>query len=203
MRATVRHTAAAVTTGAFLALLFDAVLQLLAGAIRVTGGVRPLWYAGVAEHSVWIALGLILWLAAPLLGEWIDDVVPGAQVSRRTVWELVGLGLLALPPCYLLAQWIVIATQFSISGTWHAAGGTFLSSAYYGAVLLSITPMAGSRCNRPSLGAPSTPGVTCRRAEPTARSLGHTMCIGAALFRGWFRRGLRAISSGADVQQGR
>jgi hypothetical protein len=140
MRATVRHTAAAVMTAGFIALVFDAILQLLAGAIRVRSDVRPLWSAGVSEHSVWIALGLILWLAAPFLGDWMDDVVPGAQVSRRTVWGLVGLALLALPPCHLLAQWLVTAAQFTVSGTWHAAGGIFLSSAFYGGVLLSITP---------------------------------------------------------------
>jgi hypothetical protein len=127
-------------TGAAIALVLDAVLQLLTSTIRITGGVRPPWYARVADNSVWIALGLVLWMAAPLLGEWSDDVGSGAHVSRRTVWELIGLAMLTLPLAYLLAQCIVLAVQLSVAGTWLSDGRIFVSSAYYGAVLLSITP---------------------------------------------------------------
>jgi hypothetical protein len=120
--------------------VLDAVLQLLTSTMRITGGVRPPWYARVADNSVWIALGLVLWMAAPLLGEWSDEIVPAAQVSRRTVWAVVGLGMLALPPAHLLAQWIVLAAQLTSTSTWLSEGRIFVSSAYYGAVLLSITP---------------------------------------------------------------
>lgn len=140
VRATIRHTALAFTTGAAIALVLDALLQLMTGAVRLSGGVMAPWWVRVAEHSVWIALGLVLWLASPLLGEWIDDVVPGAMVSRRTMWELVGIGMLALPPGHVLGQWIVLAMQLTVAGTWGAEGRIFLSAAYYGNVLLSITP---------------------------------------------------------------
>ena len=140
MRVTVRHLAVAFTTGAAIALALDALLQLLTSTIRITGGVRPPWYARVADNSVWIALGLVLWMAAPLLGMWNDDVGSGAQVSRRTVWELIGLAMFTLPPAYLVAQWIVLAVQLTSAGTWLSEGGIFVSGAYYGAVLLSITP---------------------------------------------------------------
>ncbi|HYU77405.1 MAG TPA: hypothetical protein VEK56_00385 [Vicinamibacterales bacterium] len=140
MRATIRHTATAFTTGAAIALVVDALLQLLTNAIRVSGVTGPPWYARLAEDSVWIALGLVLWLASPLLGEWIDHVVPHAHVPRRTVWELVGLGLLTLPPGHILGQWIVLAMQLTIADAWGSEGRIFLSSAYYGSVLLAITP---------------------------------------------------------------
>ena len=140
MCVTVRHLAAALTTGAAIALVLDAVLQLLTSTIRITGGVRPPWYARVADNSVWIALGLVLWMAAPLLGEWSEDVGSGAQVSRRTVWELIGFAMLTLPPAHLLAQWLVLAAQVTSAGTWLSEGGIFVSSGYYGAVLLSIAP---------------------------------------------------------------
>ena len=141
MRAAIRHAAAAFTIAAVIAVALDVVLQFATGAIRVTGGmmIRP-WWVRVAENSVWIALGLVLWLASPLLGGWIDDVVPRASISRRTIWELVGIGLLALPPGHVLGQWIVLAMQLTVSGTWGAEGRIFLSTAYYGNVLLSITP---------------------------------------------------------------
>src|SRR5687768_7015484 len=102
MRATVRHAAAAFTTGAVIALFFDAALQFLASTIRVTAVAGPTRSARVTEHVIWTALGSIVWLAAPLIGEWMDDVIPDAQVSRRTVWQLAGLAMLALPPGHLL-----------------------------------------------------------------------------------------------------
>jgi hypothetical protein len=140
MRTTIRHTATAFTTGAVIALVVDALLQFLTGAIRITGGMTPPGYARIAENSVWIALGLVLWLAAPLLGEWVDQVVPNARLPKRTVWDLVGIGLLTLPLGHILGQWIVLAMQLTVAGTWGSEGGIFLSSAYYGVVLLSITP---------------------------------------------------------------
>ena len=139
-RATVRHAAAAFTAGAVIALFFDAVLHFLASTIRVSAVAAPMRSARVTEHLVWIALGLVFWLAAPLVGEWMDDVTPGAGVSRRTVWQLTGLAMLTLPLGHLLAQWIVLATQLTITRTWDPSGRIFLSGAYHGAVLLSITP---------------------------------------------------------------
>lgn len=144
MRVTIRHTAAAFTAGATVALVLDLLLQFAAGAVRLGGGIMRPWWGRVAENSAWIALGLVLWLASPLLGDWIDDFVPRANVSRRTIWELVGIGMLALPPGHVLGQWVVLAMQLTVSGTWAAEGRIFLSSAYYGSVLLSITPWMGA-----------------------------------------------------------
>jgi hypothetical protein len=144
MRATIRHAAAAFTTGAAIALVLDAVLQLLTATIRIAGGIRPPWYARVADNSVWIALGLVLWLLSPFLGEWIEEVAPRAELSRRIVWEIVGLGMLTLPAAHVLSQWIVLALQLTFAGTWLSEGGIFVSSAYYGVVLLSITPWMGA-----------------------------------------------------------
>jgi len=140
VRAAIRHAAAAFTTGAAIALTLDAFLQFATGAVRLSGGMMRSWWVRVAENGVWVALGLVLWVASPVLGEWIDDVVPRATISRRTIWELVGIGLLALPPGHLLGQWIVLAMQLTVSGTWGSEGRIFLSTAYYGNVLLSITP---------------------------------------------------------------
>ena len=144
MRATIRHAAAAFTTGAVTALVFDAALQFLTATIRIVGGIRPPWYARAAEHSVWIALGLVLWLVAPLMAAWIEDAVPRAEVSPRTVWEVVGLGMLTLPIAHVLGLWIVLATQLTLTGTWPSEGGIFLSSAYYGRVIVSVTPWMGA-----------------------------------------------------------
>lgn len=140
MRTAIRHAAAAFTTGAVIAVLLDLILRFATGSVRISGGMMLPWWVRLAENSVWIALGLVLWLAAPLLGDWIDDVVPRASISRRTIWELIGIGLLALPPGHVLGQWLVLAMQLTVSGTWGAEGRIFMSGAYYGNVLLSITP---------------------------------------------------------------
>ncbi len=140
MRSIIRHTATAFTLGAVVAVVFDALLQLLTSTIRITGGIRPPWWAHLVERSSWIALGLVLWLAAPLLGEWIDHAIPRVKVPRRTIWEMVGIGMLTLPLGHVLGQWIVLAMQLTIGGTWPSEGRIFLSTAYYGEVLLSITP---------------------------------------------------------------
>src|SRR6476620_4487751 len=113
MRAIIREAAAAFTTGAAIALVLDLVLQFLTSTIRVTGGVGPVWYARATGNSVWIAVGLVLWLACPLIAEWMDDVVPRADVSRRTVWGLVGLGMLTLPAAHVVGQWLVLSIQLT------------------------------------------------------------------------------------------
>jgi hypothetical protein len=140
MRTAIRETATAFTIGAAIALVVDALLQLLSNGIRLTGGITAPWYARVAENSVWVALGLVLWLSSPLLGDWIDDVIPRANVSKKTIWELVALGMIAVPPGHILGQWMVLAMQLTVAGTWDSEGGIFLSGAYYGSVLLAITP---------------------------------------------------------------
>jgi hypothetical protein len=140
MRAIVRHTANAFTIGAAIALVVDALLQVLTSAVRITAGVTPPWWSRIAENSVWVALGLVLWLCGPLLGEWIDDLIPHSHIPRRTIWELAGIAMLTLPIGHILGQWIVLAMQLTVAGTWGSEGSIFLSNTYYGSVLLSITP---------------------------------------------------------------
>ena len=140
MRATIRHFAAAFIIGATTAIFVQALLEVLTASIRVSGPMAAPWWAISIEHSVWIAMGLVVWLSAPLLGEWIDDITPGAVVRRRTAWALGGVLMMTLPVAHLLGTWIVLALQLSVTGTWASEGRIFISGAYYGNVLLSLTP---------------------------------------------------------------
>ena len=140
MRETIRHIASAFTTGAILAVLIDALMQLLTTSIRIMAPMGPSIWSRIAERSVFVALGLVLWLSSPLLGEWIDDLIPHGHVPRRAMWELMGIGFLTLPPGHILGGWIVLAMQLTVAGTWESEGRIFLSTAYYGTVLLSVTP---------------------------------------------------------------
>jgi hypothetical protein len=144
VKTAVRQAATAFTIGAVLALVLDAVLQFATGSIRLTGGmVRP-WWVRVMEHGVWVGIGVALWLASSPLGQWIEDGVGSVKVSRQAIWNVVGLGFMVLPVAHVLGQWIVLAVQFTLSGTWGAEGRIFLSTAYYGNVLLAVTPWMGA-----------------------------------------------------------
>lgn len=140
MTSTIRDAAAAFAAGSTIALVVDIALQALTGAIRVTGGIQVPWWTRAIENSVMVALALVLWLGAPILGDRIEEIVPHAKVSRRVAWDLVGLGMLALPPGHVLGTWVVLALQLTVADTWTSEGRIFLSGAYYGSVLLSITP---------------------------------------------------------------
>ena len=140
MVATLRRAASAFVAGVAIALVFDLVIYFLSSSIRLTGGVRPRWWAHAAAHSVWLAVGGLLWLIAPAIASALDPFAPAAHVSRRTIWAVVGTTFVALPLLYIVAQLIVLAIQLTLSGTWGSEGRIFISGAYYGAVLVSVTP---------------------------------------------------------------
>jgi hypothetical protein len=144
MRSTLRHAAAAFVVGVAIAIVFDVIVQLLSTSIRLTGGVRPAWWARAAAQSVWLVLGGLLWLAAPLIRGALEGLVPTGDASRRAIWAVVGTAFIALPPLYVAAQLIVLAIQLTLSGTWGSEARIFISGAYYGSVLLSITPWAAA-----------------------------------------------------------
>jgi hypothetical protein len=140
MRSTLRHAAAAAAAGIVIAIGIDVVLQFLTASIRITGGMRPSWRARAAAHAVWLVLAALVWLAAPLMAASLDDIVPSAGLSRRTVWALVGTAFIALPALQVIAELAVLAGQLTVSGTWASEGFIFISGAYYGTVMLVITP---------------------------------------------------------------
>ena len=140
MRDTIRDVAAALIAGVVIAILVDGLMQVLTISIRITGGIRPPWWARAAAESVWIAVGVILWLAAPFIANTLAGFVSEIRPSRRALWALVGTALIVVPPAWILGQLVVLAIQLTLSGTWGSESGIFISGAYYGAVLLAITP---------------------------------------------------------------
>jgi hypothetical protein len=140
MRTAVRNVATAFTSGAAIALAFDLLLQVLTRTIRFAGGPQPPWWARDAEYIGWIVLGMLLWLTAPVVSAMLDDRVADGYLSRRTLWSIVGTAMLVLPVLLGLAQLAIIAIQLSAGGRWGSEGDIFLSGAYYGAVLVSVTP---------------------------------------------------------------
>lgn len=144
MKKAVRQAATAFTAGAVIALVLDAVLQFATGSIRLIGGMMRPWWVRVMEHGVWVGMGLVLWLASPLIAQPLEDAIGSVRVPRQTIWHVIGVGFIVLPVAHLLGQWMVLAVQFTLSGTWVAEGRIFLSTAYYGNVLLAITPWMGA-----------------------------------------------------------
>ena len=140
MRTTIRDAAIAFIAGVLIAITFDIVVQFLSTSIRLTGGVRPPLWARASANTVWAVLGGLVWLAAPVLANALEMFVPAHQVSRRSVWAVIGTAFIAVPPLYVLAQLIVLAVQITLSGTWGSESFIFISGAYYGSMLLTITP---------------------------------------------------------------
>lgn len=140
MRPALRDAATAVAAAVIIAIAVDVLLQFLTAAIRISGGITPPWWARAAAHSVWIALAALVWVAAPFITTALEPLAPNAAVSRRTIWALVGTAFVALPPLHVIAGLLVLAVQLTLSGTWGSESRIFISGAYYGAVLLAITP---------------------------------------------------------------
>jgi hypothetical protein len=140
MRSAIRDAAAACVTAVAIAIAVDVVLQFLTAAMRISGGITPPWWGRAAAHSVWIVLAAFVWLAAPFITTALEPLVPNRAVSRRTIWALVGTALVALPPLHVIAQLAVLAVQLTLSGTWGSESRIFISGAYYGAVMLAMTP---------------------------------------------------------------
>jgi hypothetical protein len=55
-------------------------------------------------------------------------------------WALVGTALIVVPPVWIVAELMVLAIQLTLSGTWGSEARIFVSGAYYGTVLLTLTP---------------------------------------------------------------
>jgi hypothetical protein len=140
MRSAIRDAASAIITAVVIAIAVDVLLQFLTTSIRITGGIRPPWWARPAAHSVWIVVGLILWVAAPAIAHTIEDLIPAIGASRPAVWALIGTALLIVPPVWVAAQLAILAVQLTLSATWNSESSIFMSGAYYGSVLLTITP---------------------------------------------------------------
>jgi hypothetical protein len=140
MRSTIRDAALAIVATVAITIAVDLLLQFLTASMRLTGGIRPPWWARAAAESVWIVAGIILWMAAPLIATALEEFVPDARVSRRVTWALVGTALIVVPPVWIVAELMVLAIQLTLSGTWGSEARIFVSGAYYGTVLLTLTP---------------------------------------------------------------
>lgn len=140
MRSTIRDAASAIITGVVIAIALDALLQVLTTSIRISGGPRPPWWARAAAQSVWIVVGIVLWIAAPAIAGTLDHLVPHGDASRRAVWALIGTALIVVPPVWVVAQFAVLAVQLTLAATWDSESSIFMSGAFYGSVLLTITP---------------------------------------------------------------
>ena len=144
MQATIRHLATAFIAGAAIAFAADVILQVLSTAVRITDGAGLAWSARAAATGGWLVLGALVWITAPLIAGTLE-AFPTAPAPRRTVWAGVGTALLFLPPLIVAAQLIVAhvivgAFQFAVAGAWSPDSELLISGAFWGAVLMFVTP---------------------------------------------------------------
>jgi hypothetical protein len=133
--------------GATSALITDAVLRnALAAAQSPTGSsLTPWWVVGhVSERAVWVVLGLLVWVLAPVIVRFAGEVRPASdEASRTKAFTAVGHLMLVLPPLWAGATLLVFAAQVTLAGNWSLDIHTLTSSSLYRNLLLGYLPWAG------------------------------------------------------------
>lgn len=150
--AVMRDFADAFVVATAAALGIDTVLRLALEAARVSGGGgdAPWWItANVIERGRWVALAVLLRVAAPRLLAPTAEQVPGRGAGgdeRAGAWRAIGWSVIALPLAWILATWIVSAVRFTLLGSWSTEGQVFLAVGYYRGLAMDYVPwlMAGA-----------------------------------------------------------
>jgi len=161
MTHTARPGAAALVAATTIALVVNAVLQVLVDAvsIRAVGSGTPWWV--VAELPVrgrWVVAAALLWLVSPVF----DDSQPATsptgtgrtdhdtEIARAAVWTRVGTAVMLLPLVWTAASWLIVATRITLAGSWDIEGRGLLSSEYYQRMAIDWLPwlMAGVTMRR-------------------------------------------------------
>lgn len=123
---------------AVVALVADALLGALTGALAVNGGpVAPWWDAGhVLERTRWVVFAAVLAASARALA------ATGSTVETRAgdAWHVVGVAAMLLPLLWLVASWIVQAAILTAAGRWGIDGQAFLAASYYRGVVADYAP---------------------------------------------------------------
>lgn len=140
MTAVATQAARALVVVAAVALVADALLGGLAGAVSSVGGgpAAPWWVNGhVVERSRWVVFALLLVATA----RWILPDEPAAMAARPgAAWRTVGIATLVVPLLWMAALWIVQATIFTVADRWDIDGQAYLSADYYRRVLAGYAP---------------------------------------------------------------
>lgn len=156
MTHTPRRTATALLAATAIALVVNAVLQLLVDAVSIQsfGSGTPWWIvAELPGRGRWVVAAALLWLISPMLGE---EQAPRSSIGhgraadergaeRAAVWVRVGTGVMLLPLVWAAASWLVVALRITLAGSWEIEGRGLRSSEYYQRVAIEWLPwlMAG------------------------------------------------------------
>jgi hypothetical protein len=140
MRTAVAQAARALLAVTVVALVADALLGALTGALGRLGGgpAVPWWVAGnVLERSRWVVFALLASALARAAGPGeLRDVAIPAGVA----WRFVGWLAIAVPLAWIVAQWIVQAALFTAADRWDVDGLVFLSADYYRRLFVGYVP---------------------------------------------------------------
>lgn len=139
MRTTLRRLAGAqilaTAVRAVLAALLHWGLAASSPSLSVAGvGSR------VLQYSVPLALGIGVWIVAPLWGSWIEARAPECTsfpiLSRRAASVVIGTATIVMALATLVATWAITVLRIAISRDWHE-GRMFLAPEYYSLVVTS------------------------------------------------------------------
>ncbi len=131
-----------------VALLADALLGVLTGAVSSVGGDpgAPWWITGhVVERARWVVFGLLLLAVARATP--LRTLVDG-PITTAAAWRLVGGLAVAVPLLWLAAFWLVQATIFTVFDRWEIDGQAYLAADYYRRVFAGYAPwlLGGIAC---------------------------------------------------------
>src|SRR5262249_33982716 len=123
----IRNLAIALSTGAVLALLTEAVLR---GAVMAPPRPSPPWWFTIhlMEHGYWIAFGLLWYLVAPLASRMGTITGSYESIYSYKVTDLfrpVGFAMALVPLLWILAVWLVVIVKVTLVGSWATEGRIF------------------------------------------------------------------------------
>ena len=138
----IRPLASAAVIGCAAALVADLLLQLALAAVRLDGGwtaLTPVWL----ERGRWVLAAALVWLIAPLLTPDSSDARGvGSPLPRSAALTLVGRLMVVVPCVWAAATVILRAARLTVERAWPYEGRVFLTSDFYGSLIIGYAPWA-------------------------------------------------------------
>jgi len=158
--AAVRRLAVRIIALAVLGYLPWALLQAVMVTVGSSASTMPWWVVtGLIGWSKWFALGIFVWLSAPVLAFGATVAAGSEERSTATYRELmgvVGFALFAFPILSFAATLVVTAIKVSLVQSWATEGTVFWASYYYRNVFRMYLPWflvgGGMICGRRVIG---------------------------------------------------
>jgi hypothetical protein len=137
----IRRLASAAVIGCVAALVADLLLQLALAAVRLDGSGWSWFSPLLLERGRWVLAAALVWRLAAIVS--LD--APGdvsASIPRSAALALVGRLMLVAPCAWAAATVILRAARVTVEWGWAYEGRIFLTSDFYGLLIVGYAPWA-------------------------------------------------------------